>query len=202
MKKLLIATHNEGKAFEFKALFEDYGITIETLNDYPNLPEVEETGKTFSENAALKAEQIANLTNQMVISDDSGLSVNALAGAPGVYSARYAGEPKNDERNNAKLLAELAKQGGTDRTAQFHCTIAVAAPNVATRFYEGELAGIITEQPQGAAGFGYDPYFYVPSLDKTTAQMTLSEKNLISHRGNAIKKLALDLPELLALLSK
>ncbi|EUJ40673.1 XTP/dITP diphosphatase [Brochothrix campestris] len=202
MKKLLIATHNEGKAFEFKALFEDYGITIETLNDYPEIPEIEETGKTFKENAALKAEAIANLTNQMVISDDSGLSVDALDGAPGVYSARYAGEPKSDANNNAKLIAELAKTGTTNRTAKFHCTIAVAVPDEATRFYEGEIAGVITKKAIGTAGFGYDPYFYVPSIGKTTAQMTMSEKNLISHRGNAIKQLALDLPNLIALVSK
>lgn len=202
MKKLLIATHNEGKALEFKALFEDYGVVIETLNDYPELPEIEETGTTFRENAALKAEAIAKLTNQAVISDDSGLSVVALNGAPGVYSARYAGEPANDANNNEKLVKALEKFSRKERAARFDCTIAVAVPNEETRFYEGSIEGEILLEPRGSAGFGYDPYFLVPQLSKTTAELTMSEKNIISHRGKAIQKMAKDLPQLLLSLSK
>lgn len=192
MKTLLIATKNIGKAKEFKQIFGEKGYDVKTLLDYPEIEEVEETGTTFEENARLKAETIAKQLNVMVLSDDSGLEVEALDGAPGVYSARYAGEPKNDARNVAKLLAELAElqvEGNTNRKANFHCTLVLAFPDKASIVAEGKLYGEIAHVPQGENGFGYDPVFFVPELNKTTAQLLPEEKNAISHRRQAINQL-------------
>ena len=139
MKEIIIATKNAGKAKEFQAMFLDYGYTVKTLLNYPEVPEIEETGTTFEENAILKAETLSKLLNTIVISDDSGLIVDALNGAPGVYSARYAGEPKSDERNMDKLLEELKDVAEPLRYARFHCTLAVAIPNKKTITVSGQI---------------------------------------------------------------
>lgn len=186
---LIIATNNLGKAEEFREMFEQRNITIKTLRDFPELPEVEETGDTFRENALLKAETISQKLNMMVLADDSGLKVDALDGAPGIYSARFAGEEKSDASNNAKLLQELAGLPPEERTAQFHCTLALAAPGKESLVVEGEVKGQILGVPRGENGFGYDPLFYVPELDKTMAELSKEEKNKRSHRSAALKKL-------------
>lgn len=189
MSSIVIATHNEGKAKEFEALFSQFQIKVKTLKDYPELGEIEETGTTFEENAKIKAETIANALGKIVIADDSGLMVDALDGRPGVYSARYAGEDKSDQKNNEKLLQELQGVEESKRTARFYCALAVATPLEETNLVSGTCEGRITSEPAGENGFGYDPIFFVESLGKTMAQLTKDEKNKISHRANAIRNL-------------
>lgn len=187
--QLLIATKNEGKAKEFVELFKSRGYQIKTLLDFPEIEDIEETGKTFEENARLKAEEIANQLNCLVLADDSGLKVDALGGQPGVYSARYAGERKSDAANNAKLLHELTDVPMEERTAQFHCTLVLSEPGKESLVVSGELPGVIGRIPRGDNGFGYDPLFIIPETDKTMAEMTSEEKNQISHRAKALKEL-------------
>ncbi|MGT2829724.1 nucleoside-triphosphate diphosphatase [Streptococcus hillyeri] len=187
---LLIATKNEGKTKEFRKFFEKMGITVENLNDYPDLPDVAETGMTFEENARLKAETIAKLTGKMVLADDSGLKVDVLGGLPGVWSARFSGPDATDEKNNAKLLHELQMVFELkDRSAQFHCCLVVASPDKESLVVEAEWPGYIGVQPQGENGFGYDPLFLVGESGRTAAQLSSDEKNEQSHRGLAVKKL-------------
>lgn len=188
-KTTVIATRNPGKAKEFAALFAKEGYQIKTLLDYPDLPDVEETGTTFEENARLKAETIAQLLQQPVLADDSGLVVDALNGMPGIFSARFAGERKSDAANNAKLLHELTNVPDEQRTAHFHCTLVFAAPQKESLVVEADWDGRIARIPQGDNGFGYDPLFIVPGYDKTSAELTSEEKNKISHRGMAVKEL-------------
>ena len=188
-KELLIATKNKGKAKEFEAIFAPFGYQVKTLLDYPEINDVEETGTTFEENARLKAETIANELNTLVLADDSGLMVDALEGRPGVYSARFAGEPKSDAANNAKLLVELGGLEGEERSAHFHTTLVLAAPGVESLVAEGDVFGQIANFPSGDDGFGYDPLFYFPEAERTFAEMGLEEKNKVSHRTNAIKDL-------------
>ncbi|MBF0778077.1 nucleoside-triphosphate diphosphatase [Streptococcus cuniculi] len=187
---ILIATQNEGKTTEFRQFFEKLGYKVENLNVYPELPDVAETGVTFEENARLKAETIANLTGKIVLADDSGLKVDKLGGMPGVWSARFSGPDATDARNNAKLLHELAMVfEPKDRSAQFHCTLVVAAPNVDSLVVEADWDGYIATVPQGENGFGYDPLFLVGETGRTAAQLSLEEKNSQSHRAQALKKL-------------
>ncbi len=189
MKEILIATKNKGKVKEFSDLFAEKGIKVSSLLDFPTVDDVEETGTTFIENAKIKAETISKQFNNIVVADDSGLSVDALDGRPGVYSARYAGETKNDAANLQKVLMELEDVPYEKRTARFHCVLAVAVPNEETRIFEGTCEGYITEKPEGENGFGYDPIFYIPNKKQTMAQLSSDEKNKISHRANAMKKL-------------
>jgi XTP/dITP diphosphohydrolase len=196
MKSLLIATTNQGKLREFKQLFQDVSIDIKSLQDFPEAPDVEETGTTFSENARLKAETLAELYQLPTLSDDSGLKVDALEGAPGVYSARYAGEAKNDQANIEKVLKELEGVPYDARKATFFCVLALAIPGKETRYLEGQLPGFILTEPKGEHGFGYDPIFYVPELHKTLAELSSNQKNAISHRAKAIQKLQQMWPEI------
>ncbi len=188
-KTIMIATGNMGKAKEFEKMFAEAGYQIKTMKDFPELPEVQETGQTFEENARLKAETIANILQCPVLADDSGLTVDALGGMPGIYSARFAGEQKSDASNNAKLLHELTDVADENRTAQFHCTLVFAAPQKESLVVEGIWNGRIARIPRGENGFGYDPLFIVDGLEKTSAELTPEEKNEISHRGQAMKKL-------------
>ncbi|KRN97950.1 XTP/dITP diphosphatase [Companilactobacillus kimchiensis] len=189
MKEIIIATKNAGKAREFKRVFNDQEFVIKTLLDFPDFPEIRETGKTFAENATLKAHAVMEQFGLPTIADDSGLQVDALYGQPGIYSARYAGD-HNDAANNAKLLSELGGVPKEKRTARFVSTLVFANPkNDDDLIVEGEVKGLIGSFPEGDDGFGYDPLFYVPELGKTMAQLSIDEKNAISHRGNAIKKL-------------
>lgn len=188
-KKIVIATHNLGKAEEFKELFAEFGVAIETLHDYPDIPEVEETGSTFQENALLKAQTISDYLDQVVLADDSGLLVDALNGEPGVYSARYAGEPTDDTKNNDKLLKALKNIPDSEKTARFHCSLALVGPNKEPLHVTGEVTGFILDEPRGTNGFGYDPLFYLAEFEQTMAQLSQVEKNKISHRAIAIREL-------------
>ncbi|KAA6454572.1 XTP/dITP diphosphatase [Bacillus atrophaeus] len=190
MKEAIIATHNPGKVKEFKDILAPKGYDVKSLADIGFLEEIEETGHTFEENAVLKAEAVAKAVNKMVIADDSGLSVDNLGGSPGVYSARYAGEQKDDTANINKVLQELKGIEKEQRTARFRCALAVSIPGEETKTVEGHVEGYIAEEPKGENGFGYDPIFIVKDKDKTMAELTSDEKNKISHRANALKKLS------------
>ncbi len=189
MSTLIIATKNAGKANDFKLLLEPKGFEIKTLLDYPEIPEVEETGYTFEENARLKAETISALLKAPVLADDSGIMIDALDGQPGVFSARFAGEPKSDAANNAKVLAMLGELEGGSRQAHFHCTLVLAHPDKESLVVEGKVTGEIAQFPKGDNGFGYDPLFFYPELNKTFGELTDQEKNTFSHRAEALKQL-------------
>ncbi len=186
MKTLLLATRNEGKLREFSALFADQGIGIETLVPHPDLADVEETGKTFAENAKLKASEYARRMGLWTIAEDSGLTVDALDGAPGVLSARYAGVHGDDAANNEKLIRKL--QGIENRRARYVCAIALARPDGEIAVCaQGVCEGRIVDEPRGAGGFGYDPYFIAEGEIRTNAELPPEEKNAISHRGQALR---------------
>lgn len=186
--ELLVATRNAGKLREIAALLEGSGIVLRGLGDFPELPEVEEDGATFAENAQKKAATIARLSGRLTLADDSGLEVEALGGAPGVISARYAGVQGDDSGNNRKLLQELAGVAPERRGAAFVCAMALCTPDGECRHFFGRLPGMILESPRGAGGFGYDPLFYVPAHGQTLAELPLAEKNAISHRGQALRQ--------------
>lgn len=186
---IIIATRNPGKAQEFQSLFAAQGYQVKTLLDYPEIPDIEETGVTFEENARLKAETLAQILQTPVLADDSGLKVDALNGMPGIYSARFAGKHKSDASNNAKLLYELTDVADELRTAQFHCTLVFAAPQKESLVVEAQWAGRIARIPRGENGFGYDPLFIVDGLNKHAAELTAAEKNQHSHRAQALLKL-------------
>ncbi|WP_339250810.1 XTP/dITP diphosphatase [Sporosarcina sp. FSL W8-0480] len=197
MKKILIATNNKGKAKDFEALFNPYHIEVLTLNDLEQDIDVEETGVTFEENAILKAETVAKLLGITVIADDSGLEIDKLNGAPGVYSARYAGEEKSDEANIDKVLSELLGVPEEERTARFRCVLAVAGPERETITFSGSCEGVILEERRGTNGFGYDPIFFNPEMDRSMAELSPEEKGRISHRGAALRQLEEHLPRML-----
>jgi XTP/dITP diphosphohydrolase len=197
MKEVIIATKNPGKAMEFEHIFSSRGITVRTLLDFPEIPEVEETGVTFEENATLKAEAVSKALGKMVIGDDSGLIVDALEGRPGIFSARYAGEPKDDQNNTDKVLSELEGIPEQKRSARFYCALTVAVPGQETITVSGTCEGRILEERRGSNGFGYDPVFYVPEKGLAMAELSSEEKNEISHRANALKKLEVVLDSIL-----
>ncbi|NCC52290.1 MAG: XTP/dITP diphosphatase [Spartobacteria bacterium] len=184
--KLVIATRNKHKLEEIRAIFTVPGLEIVSAFDYPDIPEVEEDGDTFEANAIKKALEIARATGCPALADDSGLEVEALDNRPGVYSARYAGEPCDHARNNAKLLEELA--GQSDRRARFRCVIALALPDGQTRTVSGSVEGHIAPAPRGAQGFGYDPLFIPEGHTRTFAELGNDIKHTISHRGRALRK--------------
>ncbi|MDU0476480.1 XTP/dITP diphosphatase [Staphylococcus chromogenes] len=185
MSDIVIASSNKGKINDFKVIFSEYNVIgiNELIEDF----DVEETGVTFEENARLKSEAAAKALNKTVIADDSGLEVDALEGAPGVYSARYAGEAKDDQANIEKLLQELEDK--TDHSARFVCVISMTTVDGKTETFRGTVNGEITLARIGENGFGYDPIFYVPDKNKTMAQLTAEEKSEISHRRKAIDQL-------------
>jgi len=184
---LVIATRNKGKTSEIRDLLKDFPIEIKNLDDFGPIPQVEEDGTTFEENAYKKASFTARVLGFPAIADDSGLTVDALGGAPGIYSARYAGEHAGDEQTCAKLLKEM--EGISNRKAAFECVISIAVPTGPALTYEARCEGLIAQQPAGSNGFGYDPVFYYPPLGKTFAELTREEKNTVSHRGKALKEL-------------
>lgn len=189
METILIATANPGKAVEYRRIFEAKGVAVKTLADLSEHYEIDENGTTFEENALIKAQTLMNALQIPVLADDSGLIVDALDGAPGIHSARYAGD-HDDEANNRKLLKELKDVPAEQRTARFHCSIVVVRPNVAPLSVAGEAEGRILFEKQGQDGFGYDPLFLYPPLNKSFAELTMAEKNEVSHRGRAVEKLA------------
>lgn len=196
MKEIIIATKNKGKAKDFEQLLEPMGYKVLTLHDVAPHMDVEETGETFEANAILKAEAIAQELQTTVIADDSGLEIDALDGEPGVYSARYSGNERNDESNIDKVLQKMVQVPDDEKTARFRCVLALASPGKETILFEGTCEGLIIDERKGDNGFGYDPIFYVPALDKTMAEMEPSEKASVSHRGNAIRELGKAMPGL------
>jgi XTP/dITP diphosphohydrolase len=189
MKELLVASGNKGKLREFAELLKGVVDTILSPADFPGLPEVEEDGATFAENALKKARSAALFTGLPVLADDSGLSVDILDGRPGVYSARFAGPGATDADNNALLLRELSGIPAERRQAAFHCVIALCRPDGSCLTFDGSLPGVILEAPRGSGGFGYDPLFLVPEFGQTFSELPLEIKNSISHRGRAMQLL-------------
>ncbi|MHA6259387.1 XTP/dITP diphosphatase [Sporosarcina sp. CAU 1771] len=198
MKEVLIATNNKGKVKDFETLFLPLGIRVLSLNDIEEAIDVEETGDTFEANAILKAEVVADMLGIVVIADDSGLEIDALHGAPGVYSARFAGPKKNDEDNIDKVLAEMSEVPQNERTARFRCVLAIAGPGRTTETFSGSCDGQIIHERRGANGFGYDPIFFVPQKGCTMAELSSEEKSELSHRGAALSKLQEKLPKWIA----
>lgn len=204
---VVVATRNAGKKREFEQMLAPLGMEVRSLADYPDLPEIEETGTTFTENAELKARAAAEVLRVPVIADDSGITVTMLDGAPGVYSARYAGEDASDEANIRKLLDELAKRGVTEgevvstaggermllSEAAFVCSIVyldlTSDAGEVKIVTEGRVEGYVVDRPAGDGGFGYDPLFYVPEYRRTMAELSSEEKHAISHRGQALRQL-------------
>jgi XTP/dITP diphosphohydrolase len=186
--KIILATQNQGKIKELQELLMDEDIIVLSLSDIPDWEDVEENGATFAENAAIKARETVRRTGLVALADDSGLEVDALNGAPGVHSARFAGEPKDDERNNDKLLHLLEKIPQDKRTARFRCALVVATPSGKEYLTEGTVEGQILTERRGTDGFGYDPIFYLPEYARTMAELNLTEKNRLSHRAQAFRK--------------
>jgi len=190
MKKsitLVIATRNKGKTVEIRDLLKDFPVDIKNLGDFGPIPALVEDGDTFDENAYKKASFAAKILGLPALADDSGLLVEALDGAPGIHSARYAGENATDEQRYLKLLEEM--KGKSNRNAAFECVISIAVPTGPALTYEARCQGLITESPTGSNGFGYDPIFFYPPLNKTFAQLTRKEKSRVSHRGIAFAEL-------------
>ncbi len=184
---IVIASRNKGKQSEIQALLKDFPVEIRSLSDFGPLPEIEEDGETFEENAYKKASGIARMLGLPALADDSGLVVTALDGRPGVHSARYAGHGASDQQRCLKLLAEM--EGRSDRRAAFECVLSLAVPGGAALTYEGKCEGLITHTVTGSRGFGYDPVFFYPPIGKTFAEITAEEKNGVSHRGRALREL-------------
>ncbi|MBQ5652729.1 MAG: XTP/dITP diphosphatase [Peptococcaceae bacterium] len=188
MTELVLASGNKGKLAEFQRLLEGLDVQIHSMKEYPEIGEIVEDGSTFAENALIKARAVCKATGKPAMADDSGLAVDALNGAPGIYSARFAGEQRSDADNNAKVLQLLEGVEDSKRTARFFCVIAIVLPDGREYTAEGTCEGTILRALRGEGGFGYDPLFYVESLDKTFAELTMEEKNRISHRGHANRK--------------
>ena len=185
--RILLATSNPGKLREIRQMTTDAAWEWIGLADYPDVPEAVEDGDTFAENARRKALHYARATGLPTLADDSGLEVDALGGAPGVHSARYAGEPKDDLRNNEKLIETLRGVPEALRTARFRCAMAFVAGEQVVCEADGAIEGIIIDEPRGSNGFGYDPHFRLPQLGLTTAELTPERKNKLSHRGRALR---------------
>ena len=189
MKEILIATCNKGKLREIELLLHGVVSRICSPADFPPMPEVEENGETFAANAVLKARAAFNATGLPVIADDSGLVVDALGGRPGVRSARFAGEGSSDGENNTLLLKEMQGIPVENRTGSFCCVVAFCRENGECITFDGELKGVILDEPKGRGGFGYDPLFLVPEYGRTVAELPMAIKNAISHRGQAFAKM-------------
>ena len=185
--KLIIATHNSDKEKELKSVLDDFPVEVMSLDQFPEIGEIEETGSTLYENAKLKAETVNKITNLPCLGDDTGLEVDALNGAPGVYSSRYAGDNVSYEDNVTKLLRELRSTPSEKRTARFR-TIIFYTDGERELYTQSEIKGYITEEQRGKNGFGYDTVFYIPEVKKTMAELTSAEKNKLSHRGQAMRK--------------
>ena len=195
LSMIVLATRNQNKVEEFREILKDSDIELKSLADFGPLPEVEEDGATFDDNAYKKAAHTAKVLGIPAIADDSGLVVEALDGRPGVYSARYAGEGATDADNCAKLLKEL--NGIADRRAHFQCVISIAVPSGPALTYEGRCEGEILTEKRGESGFGYDPLFFYPEFGKSFAELSMTEKNKVSHRGKALAELKQELSKVM-----
>ncbi|MGI5528330.1 RdgB/HAM1 family non-canonical purine NTP pyrophosphatase [Streptomyces syringium] len=199
MKRLILATRNAHKVTELRAILESAGLDVELVgaDAYPEIPDVKETGVTFAENALLKAHALARATGHPAVADDSGLCVDVLNGAPGIFSARWAGTHGDDKANLNLLLAQLGDIAEEHRGAHFACAAALALPDGTERVVEGRLEGTLRHEPAGAGGFGYDPILQPLGETRTCAELTAAEKNAISHRGKAFRGLVPVVRELL-----
>jgi len=186
---VIVATRNKGKIREIREALKGLGLRIYGLSDFPNVPEIEEDGKSFAENALKKARFYSKHFGKLTIADDSGLEVDSLKGLPGIYSARYVREGASSQENNQKLLREMRDGTISKRGAKFKCIIAVVSPDGRETIAEGECKGRIGFKEKGKKGFGYDPLFILPKYGKTMAELSLEAKNRISHRGKALKKI-------------
>ena len=196
MKQIIVlATRNKGKVREFAKLLKHPSLTIKNLDDFGPIPEVVEDGDTFDDNAYKKASFTARVLGYPAIADDSGLCVESLGGAPGVNSARYAGESATDAENVKKLQDAVKPE--TNRKASFKCVISIAMPQGAALTYEGECQGTIIDEPRGENGFGYDPIFFYPDLNKSFAELTVEEKGQVSHRGKALKEVSKEMDNII-----
>ncbi|MFJ5802581.1 RdgB/HAM1 family non-canonical purine NTP pyrophosphatase [Streptomyces decoyicus] len=191
-RRLILATRNAGKVIELRAILEaaDLDVDLVGADAYPDIPDVKETGVTFAENALLKAHALAEATGHPAVADDSGLCVDVLGGAPGIFSARWAGKHGDDQANLTLLLAQLADIADEHRAAHFACAAALALPDGTQRVVEGRLEGTLRHTPAGTGGFGYDPILQPLGESRTCAELTPDEKNAISHRGQAFRALA------------
>ncbi len=187
--KIILATKNKGKIREFREALAEIGWEGVPLSEVADVPEPEETGTTFMENALQKASAYAKAVGMPVLSDDSGIIADVLGDEPGIYSARYAGVHGDDEANNQKLIERLRPYSGNDRRAHYVCAVALVWPDGKKVTAEGTCEGILRDFYAGTGGFGYDPLFYLPQYDKTMAEISLAEKNRISHRGKALRAL-------------
>lgn len=192
---IVLATRNQGKVKEFAEMLKDFPVEIKGLADFGPIPEAVEDGATFDDNAYKKASFTAKVLGLPAMADDSGLTVEALGGAPGVYSARYAGDKATDNDNIAKLLKEM--EGQANRKAAFECVISLAVPAGPALTFEGRCEGEILTAPRGEDGFGYDPVFFCPTLGKTFAEASMEEKNRVSHRGKAVAQVAAEFNQVL-----
>lgn len=200
LNMIVLATNNKNKVMEFRNILKDYKIELKCISDFGPLPEAVEDGTTFDENAYKKALHYAKVLGLPAIADDSGLAVDALLGEPGVFSARYAGEHATDKENCLKLLEKL--KGEKNRNATFHCVLSIAVPSGPALTYEGSCTGQILDTFRGSSGFGYDPLFYYPAYGKTFAELTIEEKNRISHRAIALRDFALEFADVCKWLEK
>ncbi|WP_035793548.1 RdgB/HAM1 family non-canonical purine NTP pyrophosphatase [Kitasatospora mediocidica] len=198
-RRLVLATRNQHKVAELRAILATVGLDVELVgaDAYPEIPDVAETGVTFAENALLKAHALAQATGLPAVADDSGLCVDVLGGAPGIFSARWAGKHGDDQANLDLLLAQLSDIAPPHRAAHFACAAAFALPDGTERVVEGRLSGDLRTAPAGAGGFGYDPILQPQGESRTCAELTADEKNAISHRGQAFRALAPVVRELL-----
>lgn len=187
MTRVVLATRNAHKVEELSSMLAGLPIQLLSFADFPDLPEVVEDGDTLEKNAVKKAEEVAAFTGLPSLADDTGLEVSALGGAPGVHSARFAGEAATGVENNARLLTDLSAVAERDRTARFRCVVALAVPGRATKTVEGTTSGRILDAVRGDEGFGYDPLFLPDGYSRTYAEMAPEQKNAVSHRGKAIK---------------
>ena len=195
MNILILATQNKGKTKEIKDILKDFPITIKNLNDFGPIPDVEEDGKTFDDNAYKKASFAARILGHPAMADDSGLVVEALNGKPGVKSARYAGDNAKNSDNCEKLIKNMKNK--KNRKAFFECVISIAVPTGQALTYHGTCNGLITEKPSGNNGFGYDPFFFYPDFNKTFAEISMEQKNQVSHRGKALKQVVQEFDKIL-----
>lgn len=188
MKRIVLATRNEAKSAELQRMLADLPLEVRTLRDYPHVPPLPEEGETYEANARSKALAVARWLNEVALADDSGLEVDYLEGQPGARSARFLGDEATDEDRNREILRRLEGVPPENRTARYRAVVAVAFPDGRVYTFEGTCEGAIALEPRGTGGFGYDPIFYLPELDRTVAELNPQEKDLISHRGQAVRK--------------
>lgn len=195
--RIIFATGNEGKMREIRVLLADLGLPVLSMKEAGAEPEIVEDGATFGENAEIKARAVWNLTGDIVLADDSGLVVDHLGGEPGIYSARYMGEDTSYEIKNRNIIDRLKQAVGQERSARFVCNIAAVLPDGRVLHTEETMEGLIADEPAGQGGFGYDPILYLPAYGMTSAEITMEEKNAISHRGKALRAMKTVLEEVL-----